>query len=164
MTSLLDIRIFLRASRNAALARRKARDGYVTLEGFWADPPGYVEKVVWPNYVRLHRWLFVQRKPSKDQPGQDGHDHEHDRDWQRGDGVDQRNGKDVGKGEEEEEDVVDGGELDREVLKQAGINAMVDRGEDVEFGEMAEWAVDLVMRELERIVLGRGEGGEKVDG
>jgi nicotinamide/nicotinate riboside kinase len=30
----------------------------VTLEGFWADPPGYVEDLVWPNYVRYHSWMY----------------------------------------------------------------------------------------------------------
>ncbi|KAJ4124353.1 ribosylnicotinamide kinase [Fusarium falciforme] len=39
-------------------ARREARDGYVTLEGFWADPPGYVDKIVWSNYVEQHAWMF----------------------------------------------------------------------------------------------------------
>lgn len=42
-----------------AKARREARSGYVTLEGFWEDPPGYVDKVVWPNYVKDHSFLFV---------------------------------------------------------------------------------------------------------
>ncbi|KAI1172350.1 hypothetical protein F4777DRAFT_562001 [Nemania sp. FL0916] len=55
---LLDVKIFLTASQQKATARREARDGYVTLEGFWADPPGYVEKVVWPNYAASHAWLF----------------------------------------------------------------------------------------------------------
>ncbi|OTA04908.1 nicotinamide riboside kinase 1, putative [Trichoderma parareesei] len=54
----LDLKIFLRASYAKAKARREARDGYVTLEGFWADPPGYVDKIVWPNYVESHAWLF----------------------------------------------------------------------------------------------------------
>lgn len=54
----LDIKIFLRASYARAKARREARDGYVTLEGFWADPPGYVDKIVWPNYVAEHAWMF----------------------------------------------------------------------------------------------------------
>ncbi|MCV5117104.1 hypothetical protein OFC47_27165, partial [Escherichia coli] len=31
---------------------------YGTLEGFWKDPPGYVEKIVWPEYVRAHEWMF----------------------------------------------------------------------------------------------------------
>ncbi|KAL7941038.1 P-loop containing nucleoside triphosphate hydrolase protein [Trichoderma barbatum] len=54
----LDVKIFLRASYERAKARREARDGYVTLEGFWADPPGYVDKIVWPNYVAEHSWMF----------------------------------------------------------------------------------------------------------
>ena len=40
-------------------SRREARSGYVTLEGFWEDPPGYVENIVWPNYVKDHAFLFV---------------------------------------------------------------------------------------------------------
>ncbi|KAF4976159.1 hypothetical protein FZEAL_7137 [Fusarium zealandicum] len=56
--SSLDIKLFLRASYAKAKSRREARDGYVTLEGFWADPPGYVDKIVWPNYVEQHGWMF----------------------------------------------------------------------------------------------------------
>lgn len=56
--ALLDARLFLLVSRARATRRREARDGYVTLEGFWADPPGYVDKVVWPNYAEAHAWLF----------------------------------------------------------------------------------------------------------
>ncbi|KAK3997168.1 nicotinamide riboside kinase [Cladorrhinum sp. PSN332] len=55
---LLDVKLFLLATKSAALRRRQNRDGYVTLEGFWTDPPGYVEKIVWPNYVEYHKWLF----------------------------------------------------------------------------------------------------------
>ncbi|KAI0412088.1 nicotinamide riboside kinase 1 [Xylaria grammica] len=55
---LLDIKFFLTVSRQKATARREARDGYVTLEGFWTDPPGYVDKIVWPNYAESHAWLF----------------------------------------------------------------------------------------------------------
>lgn len=57
--SLLDVKFFLQVSRAKATQRREARDGYVTLEGFWKDPPGYVDKIVWPNYVEAHRWMFV---------------------------------------------------------------------------------------------------------
>lgn len=32
--------------------------GYVTIEGFWTDPPGYVDKIVWPNYVEEHAYMF----------------------------------------------------------------------------------------------------------
>ncbi|CAK7233899.1 ribosylnicotinamide kinase [Sporothrix bragantina] len=54
----IDVRLFLRVSHAKATQRREARDGYVTLEGFWQDPPGYVDKIVWPNYVKTHKWLF----------------------------------------------------------------------------------------------------------
>lgn len=56
--SHLDIKLFLRVSYAKAKARREARSGYVTLEGFWEDPPGYVDKIVWPNYVSDHEWMF----------------------------------------------------------------------------------------------------------
>lgn len=55
----IDVKLFLQVSRARATQRREARDGYVTLEGFWKDPPGYVDKVVWPNYVDAHRWMFA---------------------------------------------------------------------------------------------------------
>lgn len=54
----IDLKLFLRTSYARAKARREARTGYVTLEGFWEDPPGYVDKVVWPNYVEEHAYLF----------------------------------------------------------------------------------------------------------
>ena len=56
--SSLDIKLFLLVSREKATRRREARDGYVTLEGFWKDPPGYVDQIVWPNYAAAHAWLF----------------------------------------------------------------------------------------------------------
>ncbi|KAL9623708.1 MAG: hypothetical protein Q9160_001938 [Pyrenula sp. 1 TL-2023] len=56
--SLLPLKLFLHSTRAQTLSRRLARTGYVTLEGFWADPPGYVEEVVWPNYVRDCGWVF----------------------------------------------------------------------------------------------------------
>ncbi|KAG8419386.1 ribosylnicotinamide kinase [Metarhizium acridum] len=56
--SHLDLKLFVRASYAKVKARREARDGYVTIEGFWADPPGYVDKIVWPNYVEEHAWMF----------------------------------------------------------------------------------------------------------
>lgn len=56
--SMFDLRLFLRTSYETAKKRREARSGYVTLEGFWEDPPGYVDKIVWPNYVQDHKFLF----------------------------------------------------------------------------------------------------------
>ncbi|KAF9698569.1 hypothetical protein EKO04_003385 [Ascochyta lentis] len=55
---LFDVRLFLRTSYETAKKRREARSGYVTLEGFWEDPPGYVDEIVWPNYVKDHKFLF----------------------------------------------------------------------------------------------------------
>lgn len=56
--SAFDVRLFLRTDYATAKQRREARSGYVTLEGFWEDPPGYVDKIVWPNYVKDHGFLF----------------------------------------------------------------------------------------------------------
>jgi nicotinamide/nicotinate riboside kinase len=56
--NMFDVRLFLRTSYETAKRRREARSGYVTLEGFWEDPPGYVDKIVWPNYVSDHKFLF----------------------------------------------------------------------------------------------------------
>ena len=57
--NLLDLKLFLRTDYQTAKSRREARSGYVTLEGFWEDPPGYVDNVVWPNYVKDHAFMFV---------------------------------------------------------------------------------------------------------
>ncbi|KAK4455532.1 nicotinamide riboside kinase [Podospora aff. communis PSN243] len=112
--STLDIKLFLLVSRAKATQRRENRDGYVTLEGFWTDPPGYVDKIVWPNYAESHAWMFKDGDAEK-------------------------------------------GELDEEVLAREGILAQLGKGMDVDFGETLEWAVETIMEELERIVL----GGEK---
>jgi nicotinamide/nicotinate riboside kinase len=55
---LFDVKIFLPLSYELIKARREARAGYVTLDGYWADPEGYVDGVVWPNYVAEHAFLF----------------------------------------------------------------------------------------------------------
>lgn len=36
----LDVKLFLRTDLTTAKTRREFRSGYVTLEGFWQDPPG----------------------------------------------------------------------------------------------------------------------------
>lgn len=36
----LDVKLFLHTDFMTAKARRESRSGYVTLEGFWEDPPG----------------------------------------------------------------------------------------------------------------------------
>lgn len=57
---LIDVKMFLLVSKATAKRRREDRQGYVTQEGFWMDPPGYVDKIVWPNYVAAHGWLFEE--------------------------------------------------------------------------------------------------------
>ena len=54
----LDLALFVRAPYFDLLKRREARAGYVTLEGFWVDPPGYFDDIVWPGYVKSHSYLF----------------------------------------------------------------------------------------------------------
>ncbi|KAL8920095.1 MAG: hypothetical protein Q9208_006448 [Pyrenodesmia sp. 3 TL-2023] len=55
---LLDVKILLRAPYEEAKRRREARSGYSTMEGWWEDPPGYFDRVVWPNYVLENRGFF----------------------------------------------------------------------------------------------------------
>lgn len=57
-SAIFDMRILLRARCEDARRRRESRNGYVTLEGFWQDPPGYFDKIVWPNFVEEHEWMF----------------------------------------------------------------------------------------------------------
>ncbi|EAW10529.1 ribosylnicotinamide kinase [Aspergillus clavatus NRRL 1] len=33
-------------------------------QNFWTDPPGYVDDIVWPRYVRDHAWLLLPETPS----------------------------------------------------------------------------------------------------
>ncbi|ETI28691.1 hypothetical protein G647_01142 [Cladophialophora carrionii CBS 160.54] len=56
--SVMHPKLFIPSTRDQTLTRRAARSGYVTLEGFWTDPPGYVEDLVWPNYRRYHAWMY----------------------------------------------------------------------------------------------------------
>lgn len=57
---LFDVRMLLRLDYDTVKRRREARMGYVTLEGFWEDPKGYVDLIVWPNYVKDHAFLFKE--------------------------------------------------------------------------------------------------------
>ncbi len=103
----MDIKLFLRVSYAKAKARREARSGYAIIEGFWEDPPGYVDKIVWPNYVRDHRWMF-------------------------------ENGDVEGK-------------MKDNVIKESKIQAQLDKGPDVDMETTLKWAVETLMRELEKI-------------
>ncbi|RMZ77614.1 hypothetical protein DV737_g4299, partial [Chaetothyriales sp. CBS 132003] len=57
LSKLLDLKLWVSCSRRQMLDRRLRRRGYVTLETFWEDPPGYIEDVVWPEFLREHAWL-----------------------------------------------------------------------------------------------------------
>ncbi|EPS45029.1 hypothetical protein H072_965 [Dactylellina haptotyla CBS 200.50] len=53
-----DIKFMIRTPYEKAKQRREDRAGYTTMEGFWHDPPGYFELLVWPAYVKQHKYLF----------------------------------------------------------------------------------------------------------
>ena len=38
---------------------REEHEGDRAQQTFWTDPPGYVDDVVWPRYVRDHAWLLL---------------------------------------------------------------------------------------------------------
>lgn len=57
----MDVRLFLRSTRETLVKRREARGGYATAEGtVWQDPPTYFDDVVWPAYVLAHHNLFEE--------------------------------------------------------------------------------------------------------
>lgn len=58
VVSELDHKLFLRAPYKDLKYRREKRAGYITIEGYWQDPPGYFDDIVWPGYVKSHGYLF----------------------------------------------------------------------------------------------------------
>ncbi|TGZ79753.1 P-loop containing nucleoside triphosphate hydrolase protein [Ascodesmis nigricans] len=54
-----EVKVLLRVGKEVARKRREGREGYVTIEGFWKDPPRYFDEIVWPNYAIHHAPLFV---------------------------------------------------------------------------------------------------------
>jgi nicotinamide/nicotinate riboside kinase len=64
LREFLDLKLFIPSPYEMVKSRREARAGYVTIEGFWADPEGYVDGVVWPNYLAEHEFLFEGRDVS----------------------------------------------------------------------------------------------------
>lgn len=56
---LFDVKLFFHAPNQILKDRREARKGYNTVAGFWEDPPGYFDQMVWPEYMRSHKHLFV---------------------------------------------------------------------------------------------------------
>lgn len=61
---ILDVRLFMHTDYETAKTRRAARAGYTTYDGFWTDPPGYFDEIVWPNYTRYHSYMFHDRDAS----------------------------------------------------------------------------------------------------
>lgn len=57
--NLFDVKLFFHAPYEVLKARRAARQGYNTVAGFWTDPPGYFDKIVWPEFANSHKHLFV---------------------------------------------------------------------------------------------------------
>ncbi|KAG2225514.1 hypothetical protein INT45_010341 [Circinella minor] len=55
----LDCKIFIHASYETLKNRRESRQGYVTTEGYWTDPPGYFDNIVWPEYIKCNKHLFL---------------------------------------------------------------------------------------------------------
>ncbi|KAI8082177.1 P-loop containing nucleoside triphosphate hydrolase protein [Thamnidium elegans] len=47
----LDNKFFVTASREVLKERRESRPGYQTLQGYWVDPPGYFDQIVYPQYL-----------------------------------------------------------------------------------------------------------------
>lgn len=66
ISRLFDVKLFFRAPYEVLKARRESRLGYNTVEGFWVDPPNYFDNIVWPEFVKSHRQLFVGEDVTKD--------------------------------------------------------------------------------------------------
>lgn len=58
LLNLFDIKIFIYSDYATLKARREARSGYATSQGFWVDPPKYFDKIVWPEFIKNHQYLF----------------------------------------------------------------------------------------------------------
>ncbi|KAI9498747.1 hypothetical protein BDB00DRAFT_783852 [Zychaea mexicana] len=61
----LDCKVFITASYDTLKQRRESRQGYVTTEGYWKDPPGYFDTIVWPQYIKWNKHLFVGEEHSE---------------------------------------------------------------------------------------------------
>lgn len=59
LTPLIDYKFILEADFSVLKARREARKGYQTTDGFWQDPPSYFENHVWPRFVKYSASLYT---------------------------------------------------------------------------------------------------------
>ncbi|KAF0561873.1 P-loop containing nucleoside triphosphate hydrolase protein [Gigaspora margarita] len=60
----LDVKFFVKADREIIKKRRKERTSYITVEGYFEDPPDYFDKIVWPNYIKFHKHLSINEQSS----------------------------------------------------------------------------------------------------
>lgn len=58
LPEILDVKLFIKVSYEILKHRRESREGYQTKDSFWVDPPGYFDKLVYPNYAKSHAHLF----------------------------------------------------------------------------------------------------------
>ncbi|CAG8545722.1 6867_t:CDS:2 [Paraglomus occultum] len=59
VVNMLDVKLFVKAEYHVLKRRREERARYVTIEGYWEDPPGYFDDIVYPNYVKFHEHLYT---------------------------------------------------------------------------------------------------------
>ncbi|PLN85178.1 hypothetical protein BDW42DRAFT_191018 [Aspergillus taichungensis] len=99
---------------------KELREGeaYEPPQNFWTDPPGYVDDVVWPRYVRDHTWLLLPE-----------------------------GGEGRFTGEEDDEELVRRVGQGVDVRSDAGVVVAPGRGEK-SMVEVLEWAVEEVMNYL----------------
>ncbi|KAI8968849.1 P-loop containing nucleoside triphosphate hydrolase protein [Mycotypha africana] len=62
VSSNLDIKFFTMASKEVLKKRRESRQGYVTLQGYWVDPPDYFDQVVWPQFIQWQHHLLTEQE------------------------------------------------------------------------------------------------------
>ncbi|PYH45256.1 ribosylnicotinamide kinase [Aspergillus saccharolyticus JOP 1030-1] len=97
-------------------------------QNFWKDPPGYVDDIVWPNYVKDHAWLLL---PAQGTDDDDDDDDDDDRLLKETDT--QELVRLVGQG--------------TRLRRDAGVTVAPGRG-DRPMAEILEWAVEEVLRHL----------------
>lgn len=57
--ALMDVRVICPANFEILKARREARPGYHTAEGYWMDPPNYYATHVWPRFLDHNGYLYA---------------------------------------------------------------------------------------------------------
>ncbi|KIW15745.1 hypothetical protein PV08_05795 [Exophiala spinifera] len=141
--SLLDVKLFLPCTKAQMIERRERRTGYVTLEGFWKDPPGYVEDLVWVNYRRYHAWMYRDHADNGDGDGE-------------GEGEGEGGRKEEGHHQERDTDKSEASEeFDEEKCGREGVHLFLTHEKGVGEGTMKEcldWGVERVQEALTDLI------------